>query len=442
MSARTKRAERLSAIEAVLQDLLPRLALAPARTGRPEVLSAALLWTGMLVCIVRGQGSQLAIWRLLSQAGLWHHELVPISAEGVRKRLLRSGPTQLETVFTQVTAELIADSSGDQTLAPFATGVYALDDTSLAQVARHLPRLRETERSADVLLPGKLSVAFDVRRQLFAQVRPTELPHQNPKAAAPALYRALPPASLLLVDLGYFSFPLFDQLSDDGYWFISKQRRRTSATVVHTLVDQPGLTDELIWLGAYRADQARHLVRRITVTITTTPYVYLTNVLDSGLLSAADVVQLYGRRWDIELAFKSLKQHLGLGVVWSAHWELILTQVWGALLIAQIASALRQQIALRAGIDLVDVSLALLLRELPQVVRRGEDDIVGIIAGLPVTPGGFLRKARRVQYVIPVPKRIIPPPDDLVTIRMGRSSGRKCAADRSNRPRIGVPAGG
>ncbi|MCO5220684.1 MAG: hypothetical protein M9947_03760 [Thermomicrobiales bacterium] len=56
-------AERLSAIEAALQDLLPRLALAPARTGRPEVLSAALLWTGMLVCIVRGQGSQLAIWR-------------------------------------------------------------------------------------------------------------------------------------------------------------------------------------------------------------------------------------------------------------------------------------------------------------------------------------------------------------------------------------------
>ena len=311
----------------------------------------------------------------------------------------------------------------------------ALRPGTAVEIAAHF-------KPADPLLPGKLSVAFDVRRQLFAQVRPTELPHQNPKAAAPALYRALPPASLLLVDLGYFSFPLFDQLSDDGYWFISKQRRRTSATVVHTLVDQPGLTDELIWLGAYRADQARHLVRRITVTITTTPYVYLTNVLDPGLLSAADVVQLYGRRWDIELAFKSLKQHLGLGVVWSAHWELILTQVWGALLIAQIASALRQQIALRAGIDLVDVSLALLLRELPQVVRRGEDDIVGIIAGLPVTPGGFLRKARRVQYVIPVPKRIIPPPDDLVTIRMGRSSGRKCAADRSNRPRIGVPAGG
>ncbi len=134
-------------------------------------------------------------------------------------------------------------------------------------------------------------------------------------------------------------------------------------------------------------------MRRITVTRTKTPYVYLTNVLDPEQLSAAEVVTLYGRRWDIELAFKQLKHHLGLRLVWSAHWELVLTQVWGALLIAQIASSLRQQIALRAGIDLFDVSLALLLRELPQVVRRGQDDVVGRIARLPVTPGGYLAVA-------------------------------------------------
>ncbi len=441
MSAARTRAERLSAIEAVLEDLLPRFSVARARTGRPEVLSASLLWVGMLVCLLRGNVSQLAIWRLLAQAGLWGHDLVPISAEGVRKRLLRRGPDLLETVFAQVTAELMDESPGDTALAPFAPGVYALDDTSLDQVARHLPTLRDKERGDDALLPGKLSVAFDVRRQLFAAVEPTELPHQNPKAAARPLYRSLPKGSLLLVDLGYFSFPLFDDMTDDGYWFISKMRNRTTAVVERVLVDEPGLKEELIWLGKYRSDRAKHLVRRITVTVTPTPHIYLTNVRDPRTLSAAEVVALYGRRWDIELAFKSLKQHLGLGVLWSAHWELILTQVWGALLIAQIASSLRQQLALRAGVDLFDVSLALLLKELPQVVQRGADDVIGLLARLPMTPGGYLRKSRRKVYPVPTPQHITLPPPDLVTICTPRSSGRKCAADRSNRLHTAVLEG-
>ncbi|MCO5220683.1 MAG: hypothetical protein M9947_03755 [Thermomicrobiales bacterium] len=130
-------------------------------------------------------------------------------------------------------------------MAPFATGVYALDDTSLAQVARHLPRLRETERSADVLLPGKPEGRLDVRRQLFAQVRPTELPHQNPKAAAPALYRALPPASLFLVDLGYFSFP--SSISSATTAIGSSPSSRVAPAPPWSIpIDQPGLTDELI----------------------------------------------------------------------------------------------------------------------------------------------------------------------------------------------------
>ncbi len=145
--------------------------------------------------------------RLLAEAGLWRRDLVPISAEAVRKRLQRSGPRSLQTLFAQVSAELAAASPGDLSLAPFAAGVYALDDTALDQVARHLPALRGIPKGDDALLPGKLCVAFDVRRQLFTTVLPTELPHQNPKIAAPALYRSLPVGSLLLLDLGYFSFP-------------------------------------------------------------------------------------------------------------------------------------------------------------------------------------------------------------------------------------------
>lgn len=114
----------LEAIEAVLRDLIPRLSPAPHARGRPEILPGALLWTGLLVCILRQTTSQQALWRLLSQAGLWHFPQIPVSAEAVRIRLQRAGPGVMQELFTQVTAELAAEVPDDATLAPFAPGVF------------------------------------------------------------------------------------------------------------------------------------------------------------------------------------------------------------------------------------------------------------------------------------------------------------------------------
>lgn len=112
---------RLDAIEATLADLLPRLAPAPPRRGRPEILPGALLWAGLLVCILRGATRQTALWRRLGEAGLWHYPTVP--AEAVRVRLVRSGPPVLARLFADVTAALAAPLPPALELAPFAAGV-------------------------------------------------------------------------------------------------------------------------------------------------------------------------------------------------------------------------------------------------------------------------------------------------------------------------------
>jgi hypothetical protein len=415
---------RLDAIEATLADLLPRLTPPPARRGRPEILPGALLWAGLLVCILRGATSQQALWRLLSEVGLWQHPTVPVGAEAVRIRLVRAGPTVMQDLFTEVTAALAERLPPVRDLAPFATGVYALDESTLDGVARTLPALRDVPPGDDRLLPGKLQAVFDVRAQRFVHVGTTELPRQNEKVAARDLVATLPRDSLILADLGYFGFKWFDDLTDAGYHYVSKLRGKTSYTVVHVLAAGNGVRDELVWLGTYRADRARHLVRLLTVPVGQTIHRYLTNVRDPDLLSARDLVRLYARRWTIEEAFKLVKRDLGLYLLWSAQWELILTQVWGVLVIAQIASALRAEIARRAGIDLFDVSLTLLLRELAWFVQRGDPDVLGTIAALPVVPGGYLRPSRRQGRDVPDPGPITPPSPDLVPERVPRYAGK------------------
>jgi hypothetical protein len=428
--------ERLDAIESVLFDLIPRLTQPQTGRGRPEILPAALLWSGLRVGMLRGLPSPHALWRLLSQTGLWDFPRIPVSAEAVRLRRERRGPATMQQVFGDVTAELRERAEGDTRLAPFASGVYALDDTTLDQVARTLPALREVPAGDDRLLPGKLSVAFDVRRQLLTTVLPTELPHQREQVAARALLATLPKGALVLADLGYFGFAWFDDLTEGGYHYISRWRAKTSAEVLPTYTDADGVRDELVWLGKHRADQAQYPVRRVRIRVGTSEHDYLTNVTDPLLLPADAVARLYRQRWGIERVFALIKRELGLHLLWSAKWELILTQVWGVLLIAQIALWLRGQIAARAGINPVDVSLALLLRDLPYLARRAGSDLIGYLAALPRVKGGYLRPARVKDPPIATARAITPAPPDLPRTRPPRYAGRKCGPQRTNLPRV------
>ena len=213
------RPARLDSIEALLATLIPRLAFPTATRGRPEVLPAALLWGALLVCILDGQPRQRAIWRVVTGSGLWHYPAVPVTAEAVRQRLLHGGPDVLQDLFDQVTAALAERFPGDPTLAPFATGgVYAMDDTTLDQVAKTLSPADGAARP----LAGRLHTIFDLRRQLFQTVRPTDLPDENERVAAPDLIATLPPRSLLVFDRGYLSFPLFDAITDGGRFFVTR----------------------------------------------------------------------------------------------------------------------------------------------------------------------------------------------------------------------------
>lgn len=415
----------LAAIEARLQELIPPRCPPPAACGRPEIVSGAMLWSGLLVCILRQATSQQALWRLLTQSGLWAFPRVAVCAEAIRVRLVRAGPTVMQDLFTQVSAVLAETVPADSTLAPFAAGVYALDESTLDQVARTLPALRAVPPGDDRLLPGKLISAFALRTQQFVTIQTTDLPRQNEKVAARDLVRTLPPQSLLLADLGYFAFPWFDELVDAGYHVVSRLREKTTYESRHVFTDQDGVRDELIWLGGYRADKAAHAQRLLTIQHGETTHRYLTSVLDPTILPPHAVVALYARRWSIEQAFSLVKRELGLHLLWSAQWEVILTQLYGVLLIAQIAKGLGAQIAAAARIPLEEVSIRLLLRDLPYLVSRANGDLIGYMAALPVGKGGYLRPARRVRYAVPCNLPVVPRPPGMVLWREPRYAHRR-----------------
>jgi hypothetical protein len=387
-----------SFLQAAIADLAPVLDPPTAGPGAPRILPSFCLWAGLLVCVLRGFSRQRDLWRLLTARGLWAYPRLPLSDDAVYARLAAAPPTTLAPVFAHV-RDLLAPRLAPflpvpATLVPWAPDIVALDEAHLDPVARLLPALRPLPPRAPALLPGKFAGVFSIRRQQWQHLEFIADPRQNERVAAPALVAQVAPGSLIVADLAYFGFAWFDQLTAAGYSWVSRLRGRTSTVVLHSYYDTPTVRDQVVWLGAYRADRAGTAVRLVEVAQGGRWQAYVTNELEPARLSVADVVEVYGRRWDIELAVKLVKQELGLGLLWAAKPGVIQHQMWAVLIIAQILQALRLEIAGRAGVDAYEVSMALLVRWGPEFARQGLD---------PVTV--FVEQGRALKFVRPASRR-------------------------------------
>jgi hypothetical protein len=410
--------------------------LVPRGRGRPLTLSNDHLWLAMLMAILQGCTSFAGIWRLITWTGVGSLPILNLTRAAVRKRLLHTQLDSLHDLLARVSQALLplTHAFEDRDLAPFATQILALDQSTLDAVWRTGQDVRQEPEESARLLVGKLAAVFDLRRQQWVRILFREDVFANEKLFVEELLGGIQAGALILADLGYFSFQWFDWLTDQGYFWLSRMREKTSYQVVYVLVQQGTTLDALIWLGTYNADKTKHLVRLIQFEHAGTCYRYITNVCDPQLLSISDAARLYARRWDIELAFKALKRNLGIHLWWSSHPILVLQQLFCALILAQILHALHLRVAAEAGVELFEVSLPVLITLLVSAPARemGEG-----LFGLLMRKGkeqGLIRPSRRYQIVVPaLLVSYIPAPPDLVRIRKERYAKRKCKA-RSDRP--------
>src|SRR6266566_1131764 len=403
--------------------------LAGRRRGKPATLTTLHLCLGIVLCGLQGFGSQLKLWRRICLEPIGPFAPVYVVDQAVYNRLARAAGA-MRAFFEQVSGSLGEQLVGleEHSLAPWARQVLALDESTLDAVGRWLPELRPLLPGDPRLLAGRISALFDLRRQQWVRVEVWQEAVANCKQQARLLIEGLEAGTLLLFDRGYLSFPWFDELTARGLWWISRYANHASLEVRHVLYQGDGVLDAIVWLGKHRADRATYAVRLVQFYQHGQLHRYLTNVLDPQQLSLADLARLYARRWDIELAFCLLKEHLQLSQLWSAKWEVVQVQIWCALLLAQVFHGLQVQLAAQEGVDPFEVSIDLLVEVVPRLLQRG-------IAPLPYLGQrgrelGLIRPSSRIQVQVPWvdPSWITPaPPEALRPRETARYAQRKCA---------------
>jgi hypothetical protein len=404
--------------------------------GRPARLTTLHVCLGIVLCGLEGFGSQLQLWRRLCLEPIGPFAPVAVVDQAVYNRLERAAGA-MRAFFEQVSGWMAEQLVGleERRLAPWACQVLALDESTLDAVGRWLPELRRVLPGDPRLLAGRISALFDLRRQQWVRVEVWQEAVANCKQQARLMLSGLQVGTLLLFDRGYLSFPWFDELSERGLWWISRYANHASMQVRHILYQGDGILDAIVWLGRYRADRAKYPVRLVQFYHQGQLHRYLTNVLDPQQLSLADIARLYARRWDIELAFGVLKEHLQVSQLWSAKWPVICVQIWCALLLAQLFHGLQVQLAAQEGVDPFDVSIELLVELVPRLLQRG-------IAPLPALGRlgrevGLIRPSTRLQVQVPFVDAtwITPaPPQALCPRDSVRYAQHKC--ERGPRPKM------
>jgi IS4 transposase len=220
--------------------------------------------------------------------------------------------------------------------------VYAFDSTTIDLCLALFPwaRFRQTKGAI------KLHTLLDLRGNIPEVVYISDGKLHDVKALDVLL---LLPGAYYVLDRGYLDFGRLFQFQQAGAFFVTRAKanlqyaRRSSQPV-----DKPmGLRcDQTIVLTGPKTATLYPLpLRRIGYADPATGkrLVFLTN---NFTLPALTIAQLYKARWQVELFFKWIKQHLRIKVFYGTSANAVKTQVWVAISVYVLVAIVKKRLGL------------------------------------------------------------------------------------------------
>lgn len=238
-----------------------------------------------------------------------------------------------------------------------ANTVYALDSTMIDLCMTLFPwaRYKATQHAV------KLHTLLDLRGQIPTFIRITPAQMHDVKI----LDQLTPEAGAFYVmDRGYLDFERLYRWTQHGAFFVTRARKnfRFTRLVSHPIDKTTGVqcdqTIALHWFYSVKGYPDRLRRIRYWDAEREKRLVFLTN---NFTLPATAIADLYRCRWQVELFFKWIKQHLRIKAFYGTSENAVKTQVWIAvcsyLLVAIVRKRLKLDTSLYTMLQILSVSL-------------------------------------------------------------------------------------
>jgi hypothetical protein len=253
-------------------------------------------------------------------------------------------------IYAEFAQRLIAQARrlyvGEGLQADLNNTVYALDSTTIDLCLSLFPWAHFRSTKAAV----KMHTLLDLRGNIpsFIHISDGKLHDVH------ALDMIVPEAGAIYVmDRGYVDFARLYGLREAGAFFVTRAKSNLNAHRVYSAATDRTtgvIADQTIALDGHytRRDYPAHLRRvRFRDPQTEKTLVFLTNLTAQPALTICD---LYKSRWQVELFFKWIKQHLRIKAFYGTSENAVKTQIWIAVSVYVLIAIIRKRLKLDAAL--------------------------------------------------------------------------------------------
>jgi len=224
--------------------------------------------------------------------------------------------------------------------------VYALDSTTIDLCLSVFPWAKFQQTKAAV----KLHTLLDLRGPIPGFIHITD----GKGSDYQALDVLVPePGAVYIMDRGYIDFARLFAFNLTGAIFVIRARANMLSRRLysHPVDKATGLVcDQTIMLSGKRSrDAYRDKLRRVRYfdAETQKSLVFLTNNLT---LPALSIAQLYRCRWQVELFFKWIKQHLRIKAFYGTSENAVRSQIWIAVSVYVLVAIIKKRLGVKASL--------------------------------------------------------------------------------------------
>ena len=235
--------------------------------------------------------------------------------------------------------------------------VYALDSTTIDLCLSLFPWAPFRRRKAAI----KLHTALDLRGSIPSFVHISSGKMHDVKALD---YLPLEPGAFYVVDRAYLDFRRLHRFQQAGAFFITRGKKNLDATrrAAREIDKTTGLrSDQTIVLAGVQSSRLYPDPLRRIAYYDTDNERRLTFLTNNFTLPALTIARLFRCRWQIELFFKWIKQHLRIKAFYGTRENAVKTQIWIAISVYVLVAIVKKELGVQRSLHEILQILSVLL---------------------------------------------------------------------------------
>lgn len=252
--------------------------------------------------------------------------------------------------------------ASDSLAVELAQTVYALDSTTIDLCLSLFPWAKFRRRKGAV----KLHTLLDLRGSIPCFIHVSTGKMADVRVLDRLLFE---PGAFYVMDRGYVDFARLYRLHQTGAFFVTRAKSNLDATRREgRVVDKAtGLrSDQTIVLRGPKSSRLYPDPLRRVVFYDVENQKRLIFLTNNFTLPALTIAQLYKSRWQVELFFKWIKQHLRIKAFYGTTDNAVKTQIWVAISVYVLVAIVKKELgAKRSLADILQILSATLFEKIP-----------------------------------------------------------------------------